>query len=404
MLKQNKFISSVAIGGTALAIMMIMVIVVVEEIKTINVSPENNRSRTMHIKYESLKMKDGSNAFGGYLRMRVLKYVYEMQIPELISAFVWEDPYLITSSTNKDLKEFANLKYTDSNFWKIMSFSFIEGQPYDEADFKAGLKKVVITESFSKKFFGDTNSVGKTLNIDFKPCTVVGVVKNVSPVFRYAYGDIWAPYTIAEEYEDSRIYEVLLLANSRDDFDQIKEEARGVERKFNAVDKDFFLELRGPYTPTAAQLESNSSEEPDERTAYLKMIFVFSILIIIPAINLLSISMSRIKKRTEEIGIRKAFGAKRHVIIVQVLYENMITSFIGGVIGLMLSFVIVVWLKEWLLEMEPGNTIPIQTLISPWVFLIVFLVSFLFNLLTAGIPAYRASRVVIVDSLNKKED
>ena len=49
MLKQNKFISMIAIMGTALAIMMIMTIIVTDEIKEISTAPEINRNRTLYV-------------------------------------------------------------------------------------------------------------------------------------------------------------------------------------------------------------------------------------------------------------------------------------------------------------------------------------------------------------------
>lgn len=58
MLKQNKFISAIAIIGTALAIMMIMTIIVADEIKGISAQPEINRERTLHINYQVKKRHD----------------------------------------------------------------------------------------------------------------------------------------------------------------------------------------------------------------------------------------------------------------------------------------------------------------------------------------------------------
>lgn len=76
-------------------------------------------------------------------------------------------------------------------------------------------------------------------------------------------------------------------------------------------------------------------------------------MLLIPALNLSGFSLSRIRKRMAEIGIRKAFGAKRHVILIQVLYENLITTLIGGVIGLGLSYGIVFGMRKWLLGIPP---------------------------------------------------
>lgn len=64
------------------------------------------------------------------------------------------------------------------------------------------------------------------------------------------------------------------------------------------------------------------------------------------------------RKRMSEIGIRKAFGAKRHVILFQVLYENMLTSLIGGLLGLILSYPMVLWLRHWLLASRRAVKFP----------------------------------------------
>ena len=65
MLKQNKFISAIAIIGTALAIMMIMTIIVADEIKGISSTPEINRERTLHINYQ-VKRHDKKQLASGH--------------------------------------------------------------------------------------------------------------------------------------------------------------------------------------------------------------------------------------------------------------------------------------------------------------------------------------------------
>ena len=109
------------------------------------------------------------------------------------------------------------------------------------------------------------------------------------------------------------------------------------------------------------------------------------------------------RKRMSEIGIRKAFGAKRHVILFQVLYENMLTSLIGGLLGLIRSYPMVLWLRHWLLGIPPGGEVPAGTMLPLPVFLMTFLVCILLNLLSAGIPAYRAAKMSIVDSLYQND-
>ena len=87
------------------------------------------------------------------------------------------------------------------------------------------------------------------------------------------------------------------------------------------------------------------------------------------------------------------------------LYLGMVlVSLIGGVIGLILSYVVVFRMRDWLLDIPSGSTIPVNTLISIPVLLAVFAVCLVINLLSAGIPAYRASRMKIINSLNQNDN
>ncbi len=94
----------------------------------------------------------------------------------------------------------------------------------------------------------------------------------------------------------------------------------------------------------------------------------------------------------------------KYVILIQVLYENLITSLIGGIIGLLLSYAVVIWLKQWLLGINSDSIVPLEAFISLPIFIAVFIVCILLNLLSAGIPAYKASKVKIIDSLNQNNE
>lgn len=407
MLKQNKFTSIISIAGTAIAIMMIMALLVTDQVKAISVAPEVNRNRTLYIKWESQISKINDTWVSGWMSYKGYKdQLSALKTPEMVSllSYNWLNrPSTIVSvkgSTNIDL---VIAKQTDANYFRIMSFSFLKGKPYTQEEFESGVHNVVITESTARKLFQGEDALGKTMDINYQPYKIVGVVKDVSRIFGYAHSDIWIPYTSIDGFEKKLGFVMLLLAKDKNDFDAIKAEVRGIERKWTQEDAEWEHVLRGPYDHKT-QLESTSSNnEPDVDGAMRKRIFMLVILLLIPAINLSSFSLSRINKRIEEIGVRKAFGAKKHTILMQVLYENMITSLIGGFIGLILSYAVVIWLKRWLFGLDVNDFIPVTTLVSGWIFVAVFLVSLLLNLLSAGIPAIRASRMNIVDSINNKK-
>ncbi|MDR1089959.1 MAG: ABC transporter permease [Prevotella sp.] len=404
MLKQNKFISIISITGTALAIMMIMVIIVSQSIKNTDISPEDNRNRTLYIKWQKKERIDKTNFRNSAIVYDTYKdYLSDLKTPELVTAICNEREYSVASSETHPIRLSLNNKYVDAAYWQLMSFNFIDGKPFTKEDFDSELKKAVITENTARQLFRNTeNVVGKTIQVNFKPFVVSGIIKDVSPVFEYAYADIYMPFTTVKNYQYNG-YTILLLAKNRNDYQAIDEEIRLAERRYNATDSEWTLSLSGPYDHKAQQMNKRG-DIPDIKKNNRRMAFIIIVLFLIPAINLSGFSISRIKKRTEEIGIRKSFGAKKQAILVQVLYENLITTLIGGIIGLALSYYAVMQLKKWLLGIDIGSSIPLETLVSPNIFAGVFIACLILNLLSAGIPAYKASRMKIVESLNRKSE
>lgn len=405
MLKQNKFISIITIAGTALAIMMIMVIIVTESIKNISVAPEANRDKTLYIKSSVKKGKTESNKDwmqSDNVTYELYKnYLSELKMPVVTSAINVSDDKLMVKKENSNERILSAIRQIDASFWKIMEFSLVEGKPFTEEEFKSGIRNAVITQSLAKKIFGNKEAMGQTIEIDFKEYKVSGIIKDVSQAFRFAYGEVYIPYTSRPNYEHST-YHVLFLTNNKAEMEVIEKEVRDAERKYNTTDNEWNLTFIGPYNHRLQVLNKYSNEGPDVAKENKKMILIFCILLLIPAVNLSSFSMSKVLRRTEEIGVRKSFGAKKYIILIQILFENFITSLIGGLIGLALSYIIVIWLKGWLLDIGAESSVPVSALISLPVFLGVFVVCFILNLISAGIPAYRASQMTIVDSINKK--
>lgn len=410
MLKQNKFISIIAILGTALAIMMIMAIIVSDEIKNISVSPEINRDRTLYIYRQMTRdtIKGGMNSSS--VKMDILKnYLSQLKTPELISAvdFNLYSPPSIVSREGDEKMINATVRKTDAAYWKLYAFPFIEGRPFGQAEFESGTKDAVISITAARTLFKGEQVLGQTIEIDQIPYRIIGIVKDISPVFKLAYGDIWISYSSQKKFEnENHLYNVMLLAQSKNDFPDIIDEVRKTEKKYDS-EHERVLTLRGPETHRVYNMEiwGNSNDQLKENTNIenRKLIFILLILLFIPAINLSGLSFSRIKKRTSEIGVRKAFGAKRHIILIQVLMENLITSFLGGIIGLFFSYLVVFQMRHWLLGIPADSPIPISTLISFPVFLLVIIICMLVNLLSAGFPAYKASKMTIVNSLNQND-
>ena len=117
---------------------------------------------------------------------------------------------------------------------------------------------------------------------------------------------------------------------------------------------------------------------------------------------------SRMQQRITELGVRKAFGGTKSVLVRQILNENLMLTLLGGVVGLLFSYLAVYAMRMWLFtnNQNVGTSgefsLNMEALFSPWVFLLAFVFCVVINLLSAALPAWIAARHTIVDSLNDK--
>jgi putative ABC transport system permease protein len=114
------------------------------------------------------------------------------------------------------------------------------------------------------------------------------------------------------------------------------------------------------------------------------------------------------RKRLSELGIRRAFGATRSNLILQVILESMLQTLIGGLLGLILSYATayafkgILYSSSTVIPLLGDVTIDPRVLLNPRIFVYAFFFCILLNLLSAIIPAWRTSRKPIVDSILSK--
>ena len=141
---------------------------------------------------------------------------------------------------------------------------------------------------------------------------------------------------------------------------------------------------------------------------YLQYFIALLIILLVPSLNLCGLSNSRMQQRMSELGVRKAFGATKGILIRQILNENLVLTLLGGFVGLILSYTAVYFMRSWLFTNSDNIgtsgdfSLSMSVLFSPEVFCLAFLFCLIINLLSAGVPAWVAARRTIVDSLNDK--
>lgn len=364
--------------------------------------PEVNRSKSLYIQHVKLLDSTGNSSVTNALSLAFIKQ-YIIPLSELATVSISS----ITEQSNaiiadKDIE--VQTKYTDSNFWRITEFHFIDGGPFTDQQVENASQIVIITDDLAHQYFGDITAVNKKLIVNGQIRHVVGVVKTAPTTRPMSFADLYLPYTInspqASQSSLTGKYEVTILASSSDDLGKIKNQFNEYVSKVELpqlsdgfktynieVSANTFIETLVKNIP----LVGNSSKS----TLLLITVLVALAFMGLPAINLVNLNSSRIIERSSEIGVRKAFGAPISALVWQFIVESVFISCIGGFISILLSSIILFFLNS-------SNLIPkAQLIININVFLISLLASIVFGLLSGVLPAFRMARIPISEALHQ---
>lgn len=87
------------------------------------------------------------------------------------------------------------MREIDDRFFKVFDFTFVDGKPFSNADFEAELPVAVIDSDVARRLFGTEQATGREFNLNGTPYRVSGVVRPVSPLATFAYGQVWPNLT-----------------------------------------------------------------------------------------------------------------------------------------------------------------------------------------------------------------
>ncbi|MBS6236915.1 MAG: FtsX-like permease family protein [Bacteroides sp.] len=415
ILKQNPLLSTISILGTAFAITMIMAIVITWQTKYADLEPEVNRSRCLYFSAMHVQGKENKdwNNFGKPSAAFMKECIQPLPEVEACTAFSTADVALVSlTDGNNRLK--VDAMSTDPDFWKIFKLQFLDGRSFTEAERGGEMMSVVVSASVARKLFGTTEAAGRQMLLNREVVRVIGVVKDISVTAKDAYAQVWSMYHSNElnvtgwwSYNGNRT--IAILARTPDDFPAIKQ---GVEKRVKDVNAG--LEQRQidimeqPDNIVAHVNHVWSNIGPNLPMLYLQYGIALFIILLVPSLNLCGLSNSRMQQRVSELGVRKAFGATDGTLIRQILNENLVLTLIGGVVGLIFSYLAVYAMRTWLFTNSDNIgtagdfSLSMDALFSPAVFVLAFVFCLVINLLSAGLPAWLATRRTIVDALNDK--
>ncbi|MDT0620408.1 ABC transporter permease [Croceitalea vernalis] len=285
--------------------------------------------------------------------------------------------------------------YMDPTAFDVFSWELINGNP--NTALKAPYS-IVLTETTARKYFGDENPIGKTIEgiggrANDGGYTVTGVLKDIPKNSHFNFDVLMSMssfYQTRPEIFDSwgyvDFYTYLLVS---DNFDQA-----AFESKISGfLDKHIETEEREEYfynfsleSLNNIYLHSTADRQPGE-TGSLSNIYIFGLIglfiLIIASINFMNLATARSMERAKEVGVRKVIGAERKGLIYQFLGESLILVLVASVIGLVLAFIGLPWLGKLTDKVFEFNSVITTTSI-----LLYFGVTILTGLFAGSYPAF----------------
>lgn len=222
--------------------------------------------------------------------------------------------------------------------YDVWNLDIERGRYFTESEMRSGLPVAVIGAEVAERLFEGTNPVGKTLKIQGHKFRIIGAFKKKgsfgTSMDKNVLISAIKAFTMIDVRNRDQGQAICVKSRPNTDSDEYLAELEGIMRGIRKLrpmeENDFAL--------NETSLLSNQ----------INQIFgVFSIAggiiggfsIIVGGFGIANIMFVSVKERTKIIGIQKSLGAKRYFILLQFIFESIVLSLIGGIVGLMLIFI-----------------------------------------------------------------
>jgi putative ABC transport system permease protein len=279
----------------------------------------------------------------------------------------------------------------EHSYEDIRSFDIVNGRYFSVFESTHGKNKAIIGSELAKQLFNDIDPIGKTIKIRGSKLTVIGVFKkegtdlfgmnmdnNVLIPINYAK-------TVVDIKNDNVGPQIWVKAKNGVTADELKDELTGIMRSMRRLkpseDDNFSLNQTSLISQGFDQLF---------KVVDIAGIFIGGFAIIIGVFGIANIMFVSVKEQTKLIGIQKALGAKNRFILLQFLYESVILALIGGIIGLLLIYILTLIFSA-VVDMDFSMTM--------WNVSLGLIISILSGIFSGILPAYQAAKLNPVEAI-----
>jgi putative ABC transport system permease protein len=311
----------------------------------------------------------------------------------------------ITPSVDKQANvQYDNRVFTftvsgnDPNVYEIRSLKLGQGRFYNMEDQVQRGRVAVIGSEAKDKLFSGRNALGEHIRLDGISYEVVGVL---SAKMQEGNDDInrvvYIPFSTMSDLKSTHYLDTIWFNYQTPEYERIEPAVRTIlagQHKFNEADREAVRVFN----------LMNQLHQFEIITLGLKVLmgFIGTLTLGIGGVGLMNIMLVSVTQRTREIGVQKALGAPRRYILMQFLAEALTITFIGGVLGVVLAYVVAVSVGRLTLYSafaKNGEAGDIRLIIAPGTLIASTLILGAVGLISGMIPAFRASRLDPIEAL-----
>ena len=257
-------------------------------------------------------------------------------VNESLSAYITGvTPSASTSGTlrfESNINDTAVIYFGNEQWAGCNNYTLDEGRDLLELDMAERSRVCVIGSYLADTLFGFQDPIGQTLSVNGTPLTVVGVFYQKDGGVEESMDDaVVVPYTLNRQMLGTdTVSEFTVKVASSTDMTTVMNQVES----WCAENVDTNT---GEYT---VENGNDAMEAAEDETASLQVVLggVAAIALLVGGIGIMNIMLVTVTERTREIGIKKAIGAQRQVIITQFLVESTVLSGCGGMIGILIGY------------------------------------------------------------------
>lgn len=377
-IRQNKIYSLFYILGTALT--FVFVILILQYIKLISSdsAPMLNSDRLLTV--ENFFKDD---KFVGFINPQDIS-LFESYLPGKQLLGIDRNQPNVISSLNGHYKA-TGVGFVGRDYFDIYQFNFVAGRAFSREEADAGEKKAVIKQELAEKYFPKGKVIGSKIIVQDIEYEVIGIVEDYSTFSApNIQSSIWVSYKYNKGIPSSFYwYKISILFSPEMEKSEMKKQlANAVKIYFENKNQEVNFKADDIFTEKENKLKQSSMGS-------LEIGMIIFLLLLIPALNIVTLNMANSYTHAEEFAIRRAIGASQLSVFFQQMGEIFILVFIGLLIGILLTLPILYCIQNIVFGSAMEEEVALIPYLDYSVILFqVFPLAILFAFLSGGLPSY----------------